>query len=172
MKTIRLSGLIEQSLTNGEGLRKVIFSQTCYHQCKGCFNPETHNPNGGTLFELQEIVDKIKKDVLIDGVTFSGGDPFEQAEAFSELGKAAHESHLNVWCYTGYTYEYILEHQSKRKGWSKLLQEIDVLIDGKFEEELYDPNLQFKGSSNQRIIDVKASLEENQVIYYQLKKPQ
>lgn len=169
MKEIRLSGMIEQSLTNGEGLRKVIFSQICYHQCKGCFNPETHSPNGGKLFLIEDIINKIKKDVLIDGVTFSGGDPFEQAKAFSEIAKATHQMKLNVWCYTGYTFEYLLKHKKEREGWSALLEEIDVLVDGKFEESLYDPNLKFKGSSNQRIIDVKESLLKNEICLYEIK---
>lgn len=163
MEKVLLSGILEQSLGNGKGLRKVIFSQICYHNCKGCFNPHTHSKEDGTWFSIQDIIEKINNDPIIEGVTFSGGDPFEQAEAFAVIAKSIRKD-LNIWCYTGYTLEYILEHQEERLGWKELIESIDVLVDGKFEEDHYDPNLRYRGSSNQRLLDVKKSIEQNQAV--------
>lgn len=153
---IRLSGIIDSSIKNGEGIRKVIFAQGCKHNCNGCFNPETHDLNGGNEYDTDSILDIIKSDFIIDGVTFSGGDPFEQAEAFYHIAKEID----NVWCYTGYTIEYILDNAKNHPYWKNLLEEIDYLVDGKFEIDRKDPLLEYRGSSNQRIIDVQKYLKE------------
>ena len=167
MGVMRLGGICYESLTNGEGLRTVLFSQGCRHNCKGCFNPDTHDFNGGEEFTIQEINETIERvSPLIDGVTFSGGDPFEQAKDFAEIAKFCHSLGLNIWCYTGYTYEHLVEYSDSNNRWSDLLTNIDVLIDGKFIQELYDGTLKFKGSSNQRIIDVKLSNACGKVILY------
>jgi anaerobic ribonucleoside-triphosphate reductase activating protein len=108
---------------------------------------------------MDEIINDIKRNPLLSGVTFSGGDPWEQADEFAFIAKAVKSIGLNVWCYTGYTFEYILENQHKRKGWSELLNYIDVLVDGKFEKDKVDSGLKFRGSRNQRIINVQESLE-------------
>ena len=164
---VRLSGMIPNSLVNGTGMRAVLFAQGCKHNCKGCFNPETHDFNGGEEFTVQEINETIERvSPLIDGVTFSGGDPFEQAKDFAEIAKFCHSLGLNIWCYTGYTYEHLVEYSDSNNRWSDLLTNIDVLIDGKFIQELYDGTLKFKGSSNQRIIDVKLSNACGKVILY------
>lgn len=154
---IRLAGIIENSLNNGEGIRKVIFAQGCKHGCEGCFNPHTHSFNGGELFEIEEIAKKCNDDYFIDGVTFSGGDPFEQSKEFAELAKLID---TNIWCYTGYTYEELLNMEDKLC----LLYEIDVLIDGKFDKNKMDNNCKYRGSNNQRIINVKESLKNNKII--------
>lgn len=160
---IKLSGIIETSAANGEGLRKVIFAQGCTHNCRGCFNPDTHDIRKGILCDTEDVVQSINDDFLIDGVTFSGGDPFEQAEAFYEIASSID---VNIWCYTGYTFEYILLHAIANKHWDNLLSKIDVLVDGRFVEELKSDNCVYRGSSNQRIIDVQRSLEEGHIIEY------
>lgn len=158
---IRLAGIEYDSLVNGEGTRTVIFAQGCRHHCPGCFNPETHDFNGGELFEVEEIFNKIKDDPFLEGVTFSGGDPLEQAEAFSELASIIKENkpELNIWCWTGYTIEQILENKLHEPGIKKLLDLIDVLVDGRFEQNLFVDGLKFRGSKNQRIIDINRTRE-------------
>lgn len=161
---IRLAGLIHESLSNGEGLRRVLFSQGCMHNCKGCFNPHTHPFEGGEILLIDELAEDIVNNPMLRGVTFSGGDPFEQADKFARIAEKVREKGKDVWVYTGYTYEYIIEHQNERKGWSELMKQSDVLVDGRFEEDKYCPNLKFRGSSNQRIIDIKKSLIKNEVV--------
>lgn len=151
---IRLAGIIENSINNGEGIRKVIFAQGCKHHCKGCFNPSTHDFNGGYECDTDKIIERINNDYMIDGVTFSGGDPFEQAEAFAEIAKNINPD-LNIWCYTGYTLQEIIDKANEKPEWVDLLTHIDVLVDGKFEEDKKDRNLKFKGSSNQNIIQLR-----------------
>lgn len=165
-KTIRLSGMLSESLVNGPGIRRVFFAQGCTHKCKGCFNAETHDFNGGLEFDMDELIDEVKANPILKGVTFSGGDPWEQADKFAYMAKRFKEQGLNVWCYTGYTYEYILENMDKRVGWKDLLESIDVLVDGKFDETKKVEGLKFKGSSNQRIIDVKNSDKDHITLRY------
>ena len=150
---VRLAGVIETSINNGEGIRKVIFAQGCKHHCKGCFNPDTHDFNGGYECDTEKIIERINNDYMIDGVTFSGGDPFEQAEAFAHIAKNINKE-LTIWCYTGYTLQQIIDNIN-RPGWKELITNIDVLVDGKFEEDKKDRNLKYKGSSNQNIIELR-----------------
>ena len=133
----------------------------CTHHCKGCFNPHTHSFNGGELFDINEIAKKCNDDYFIDGVTFSGGDPFEQPKEFAELAKLIK---TDIWCFTGYTFEQLLELPDKLC----LLYEIDVLVDGKFEIDTIGGDHKYRGSANQRLIDVKESLKRNQVVLYKL----
>ena len=163
-KDIRLAGIAYESLVNGTGIRRVIFAQGCKHNCAGCFNPETHDLLGGDVFDMDFLLEEIKSNPILTGVTFSGGDPFEQGEKFAYLAKEIKGNDLNIWCYSGYTFEYILEHRDERDGWHELLEYIDVLIDGKFVESLEEEGLKFRGSCNQRIIDVKESLEKKEVV--------
>ncbi len=160
MKIRLAADLQPDSIVDGEGIRTVVWTQGCPHQCKGCHNPQTHDFNGGVLVDVEEVIEALKEIRNQDGITLSGGDPVCQSEACYEISKAAHEMGLNVWCYTGFTYEAMLQNPSRRK----LLEEIDVLVDGKFvlEEKSYD--LYFKGSRNQRIIDVQKSLKEERVV--------
>ena len=163
---IRLSGLIHESLVNGPGLRRVFFSQGCNHNCKGCFNPETHDFNGGESFIMDNLIDDVRINPIISGVTFSGGDPMEQADKFSYIAKKFKELNLNIWCYTGYTFEVLMNKSRNDNNIKELLGNIDVLIDGKFCEEKKVEGLKYRGSSNQRIIDVKKSLSSGEVYLY------
>jgi len=163
-KTIRLSGIAYESLVNGPGMRRVFFAQGCKHNCKDCFNPDTHDFNGGEERDMDELISDTLNNPILRGVTFSGGDPFEQADKFAYMAKAFKDSNLNVWSYTGYTYEYIIENKDKRLGWNELLNNIDVLVDSKFEVEKMQDGLKYRGSTNQRIIDVKKSLSSKDVV--------
>lgn len=160
---IRLSGIAYESLVNGPGMRRVLFAQGCNHNCKGCFNPDTHEFSGGSLMNMDDIIYDILDNPMLKGVTFSGGDPWEQAEKFAYIAYKLKKADLNVWSYTGYTFEYILENKDKRKGWSDLLDYVDVLVDGKFEEDKKKEGLRFRGSSNQRIIDVQKSIKTGKI---------
>lgn len=163
-KNIRLSGIAYESLVNGPGMRRVFFAQGCKHNCKGCFNPDTHDFNGGENRNMDELIQGVLENPMLRGVTFSGGDPWEQAEKFAYMAEIFKSNNLNVWCYTGYTYEYILEHQTERQGWNELLNNIDVLVDGRFEEGNMQEGLRFRGSYNQRIIDVRESIKQGKVV--------
>ena len=163
-KTIRLSGIAYESLVNGPGMRRVFFAQGCKHNCKGCFNPDTHDFCGGEERNIGELIKDTLDNPILRGITFSGGDPFEQADKFAYMAIAFKEKGLSIWSYTGYTYEYIMENKDKRLGWSDLLNNIDVLVDGRFEEEKRQDGLKFRGSTNQRIIDVQESLRLSEVI--------
>ena len=159
MKIRLASSLQPDSIVDGEGIRTVVWTQGCSHNCKGCHNKSTHDFNGGDLVDVLDVINELSKIKGQDGITLSGGDPMFQAEACLEIAKAAHSMGLNVWCYTGFTYEEVIKN-SKMK---KLLEEVDVLVDGKFilEEKSYD--IYFRGSRNQRVIDVKKSLLNNKV---------
>ena len=163
-KEIRLSGIAYESLVNGPGMRRVFFSQGCNHNCKGCFNPDTHDFAGGELRDMDELLKDIKQNPMIKGVTFSGGDPMEQGEKFAYMATEIKKMGLNIWCYTGYKFEYIVDRRDEKNGWRELLGNIDVLVDGRFEEDKKQEGLKYKGSSNQRIIDVKKSLQQNEVV--------
>ncbi|MGL4656502.1 MAG: anaerobic ribonucleoside-triphosphate reductase activating protein [Sarcina sp.] len=167
-KKVLLSGLLHESLVNGPGIRRVLFAQICKHNCKNCFNPETHSEEGGEWKEIDPIVQDIIDNPILSGVTFSGGDPWEQADKFAYIANKVKEERkdddFDVWCYTGYTYEYILKNKDERNGWRELLNSIDVLVDGRFEDDKKEPGLRFRGSSNQRIIDVKQSLKTNEIV--------
>ena len=153
MKLIRISGIEQESIVDGEGIRYVIFTQGCPHHCPGCHNPQTHPFGGGKLVSIEDILDDIsKRKNWIDGITLSGGEPFCQIYQCALIAEKAHEMGLSVWCYTGYLFEDLY-------GWAnKLLKEIDVLVDGLFVQEECSLDLQFRGSKNQRLIDVPTSL--------------
>lgn len=161
---IRLSGIAYESLVNGPGIRRVLFSQGCSHNCKECFNPETHPFTGGELLNIDEIIKAIKDNPILTGVTFSGGDPLDQADKFAYIAKNINECGLNIWMYTGYTFEYIIENKDNRKGWNDLLKYVDVIVDGEFECDNTNHLLKFRGSANQRIINVKESIKKLQII--------
>jgi len=158
-KTIRIAGLVEESIVDGPGIRLVVFTQGCNHNCVGCQNAHTHDFKGGYEMTIGDILALIRENPLVDGVTLSGGDPFEQAEACSYLANKVKDLGLNVVAYTGYTFEKLLSN----KVHMKLLKATDILIDGKFEISKKDLTLPFRGSTNQRIIDVKKSIENNKI---------
>ncbi len=159
MNKLRLAGVIRESIVDGPGIRLVVFSQGCPHHCKGCHNPETHDPAGGYESSVDAIISAIEKNPLLAGVTFSGGDPFLQAESFSRLAEKVHGLGLNVITYTGYTIEQLLKGIPEHPEWKLLLEQTDTLIDGPFLIAEKSLLLRFIGSKNQRIIDPKKSLE-------------
>lgn len=164
MSKIRLSGIISESIVDGPGLRFVVFSQGCPHKCKGCHNPQTFDVNGGYEMDTNTILEEVKKNPLISGITFSGGEPFLQAEQFSDLAKKSRKLGLNVMSYTGYVFEDLLKKLHIRNDWKKLLENIDILVDGPFDLAKKSLLLKFRGSENQRIIDVKKSLKNGHAV--------
>ena len=162
MKVKLAAPLQEDSILDGEGIRTVIWFQGCTHDCPGCHNPGTHDITKGILRDTEDIKKEMEELKYQQGITFSGGDPFMQVDALIDLADYAHKLNLNTWAYTGYTYEEILANPKLKKA----LDYIDVLIDGRFVLAEKSLECKFRGSKNQRIIDVKKSLEEGQVVNY------
>jgi anaerobic ribonucleoside-triphosphate reductase activating protein len=162
--TLRLSGIVEESCVDGPGIRFVVFAQGCRHRCPACHNPQTHPFGGGFLMDGEEILQRMEANPLLDGITLSGGDPFEQAEAFAGLAGKAREKGYDVVTYTGWRYEEILLRDEP--GWRRLLEATDILVDGRFELALKNELLPFRGSSNQRMIDVPRSLRSGRCRIY------
>jgi len=163
---LRIAGIEKESITDGVGIRYTVFTQGCKHKCLGCHNPETHDINGGYDIAIDEIIEDLKSNPLLDGITLSGGDPFFQAKECTKLLVRIRKElkHLNVWAYSGFTFEQLLRNKDMRE----MLELVDVLVDGRFVLERRTLESRFKGSENQRIIDVRKSLENNKVICIQL----
>lgn len=177
---IRIAGTVNDSVVDGPGLRYTVFFQGCSHGCSGCQNPQTWNPLGGYFVKTEDMVKEIVDNTLLSGVTLSGGDPmdrpYEARVLVEEIKKVRPE--LDIWCYTGCIYEQIIEawrEASRRREIDKngigidiqryrLLQTIDVLVDGPYVENQRDLTLQFRGSLNQRIINVPMSLKTGKVM--------
>lgn len=168
MKIRLAADLQEDSIVDGIGIRTVIWTQGCSHNCPECHNPSTHDFNGGDLVELDDVLEALEDLTGQDGVTFSGGDPMFQPKQCAILAKKVHELGMNVWTYTGFTYEELLDKGNK--DILDFLSNIDVLIDGKFDINKKSLDLEFRGSSNQRVIDVPKSIENHKVILYDLNK--
>lgn len=163
MEQIRLAApLNADSIVDGPGLRIVVWTQGCNHNCKGCHNPSTHDFEGGALFDIKDILKELDKLKYHNGITFSGGDPMYQPRACSIIAKHAKENNMDVWCYTGFTFEQLLKQNNK--DINEFLKYIDVLVDGPFILSKRNLDLLFRGSSNQRLIEVKKSLKENKII--------
>ncbi len=163
---IRMAGVANDSIVDGEGIRFTLFVQGCPHNCEGCHNPQTHDFNSGYIDDTDKILEQIKQNPLLDGVTFSGGEPFCQAEALSYLGKQLKGLGYDIVTYTGYTFEYLLEHGNKENKWLDLLKVSDFLVDGRFELDKKRWDLRFRGSSNQRYLDCKESLKQGKAIEF------
>lgn len=163
-ENIRIAGVIQESIVDGPGIRFVIFAQGCPHNCKGCHNPDTHDFEGGYDCPDDKIIEAIKKNPLIKGVTFSGGEPFSQPEAFLRLAIKLKPIINDIIVYSGYTFEELLQLSEGNLNIKGLLDICDVLIDGPFVEEKKSLLLAYKGSSNQRILDLPKSLEHKKPI--------
>ena len=162
---MRLSGITPESLVDGPGLRYVIFTQGCPHRCPYCQNPETWDPDAGEEFTIRQVIRLMKKQKKAKrGVTFSGGEPFLQAAELADLALAARDTGWDVVIYTGYTYEQLAENNCS--GVKELLSVCDILIDGKYIHELRSIGLQFRGSSNQRIIDMNETRKEGSIVLW------
>lgn len=159
---LNIAGFNKNSITDGPGFRFVIFAQGCIHNCKGCHNPETHPMGTGTDYTAAEIIAMIKKNPMIKGVTLSGGDPFCQPKAFAALSAELKKQGYEICAFTGYLYEKLAADKTDDKY--ALLQQVDILIDGPFIESEKSLELKFKGSRNQRTIDVAQSLEKGEAV--------
>ncbi|EYE88417.1 ribonucleoside-triphosphate reductase activating protein [Fervidicella metallireducens AeB] len=161
---VRIAGIVKESVVDGPGIRYVIFAQGCKHGCEGCHNPQTHDFNGGYVIDADEILMDIYSKQYIDGVTLSGGDPFFQIDAFQYIAKELKKRGINILVYSGFTFEEIVSDIKKKK----LLELTDILIDGPFILKKKTLKLPFRGSENQRIIDVKRSLNKGEVVLFNL----
>jgi anaerobic ribonucleoside-triphosphate reductase activating protein len=160
-KIIRLASPLQpDSVVDGPGIRCVVWAQGCSHNCIGCHNPQTHAFDTGIQVEIKNVCNEIKN--LKQNITLSGGDPFFQYNEFAEIAKYAKSIGLNVWAYTGFTFEYLVQHEQ----YHTLLENIDVLVDGKFDINKKSSECKFRGSTNQRLIDVKKSLVNKTVILW------
>ena len=165
---LRIAGIEPESFVDGPGIRMTVFTQGCHHHCPGCQNPQTHDFAGGHFIDIEEILAMIDENPLLDGVTFSGGDPMEQSAALIPLAREIKERGMNLIIYTGYTYERLMELKDERPDFFELLTFADILIDGPFVMAKRSLELKFRGSSNQRIIDVQESLAQGQVVLHQI----
>ena len=161
---IKLAGLVADSIVDGPGFRFTIFTQGCPHHCEGCHNPQTHDFNGGRYSDCDKIIEKIKQNKMTSGVTFSGGDPFCQPEACSYLAERLKPMGYHLMCYTGYTFEELMEMAQKNANVMKFLSLLDIIIDGKFILAQRSLELKYKGSKNQRTIDVQESIKQGRAV--------
>lgn len=156
---IRIAGVVRESIVDGPGLRFTVFCQGCPHHCEGCHNMATHDFSGGYDCEISRILEAIDENPLLDGVTFSGGEPMCQPEAFYNLAVQVKERGLNIVTYTGFTYEELITMGESNIGVKKLMDLTDILVDGRFVLEERDLTLPFRGSANQRLIDMNLTRE-------------
>lgn len=164
---IRIAGVVKESTVDGPGFRYVVFTQGCPHKCEGCHNPETHDLRGGKLVSIQKLVDDINQNPLLKGVTISGGEPFMQGKEVANLISKLDKKRHTVMVYTGFEYEELLAHANEENHFLEILQNTDVLIDGKFDINQKDENVMFRGSRNQRAIEAKNSINEGKIILHE-----
>ena len=159
---IRVLSILEDTMVDGPGFRTSIYCAGCRHKCPGCHNPQSWDFSGGREMSTEELMRIIVADPYAN-VTFSGGDPMYQAAGFAELARAIRRrTNKDIWCFTGFRFEDLIQHDQR-----ELLEQLDVLVDGPYVASLRDPDLLFRGSSNQRIIDVQASLFASEVVLWQ-----
>ena len=161
---IRLAGLEPESIVDGPGYRFTVFVQGCPHNCPGCHNPQTHDFSGGHLADTDDVIAHLGKNPLVRGLTLSGGEPMMQPEPLYLIAKAAKEKGMNVWCYTGFTLEELL--RENRADRMRLLSAVDVLVDGPFRSHERSLDLLYRGSKNQRLIDMPATLKSGTIRLY------
>ena len=162
---IRLAADLQtDSIVDGPGLRAVLWTQGCAHHCPGCQNPQTWDFEGGGLVPIDAVLEAIDELEYQSGLTMSGGDPMYQPEACTEIAKYARNKGLNIWVYTGFTYEQIMKMAEKKPIYREFLESIDILVDGKFIQSKKNLSLLFRGSSNQRLIDMKETLKTGEVV--------
>ena len=162
---IRIAGTVNDSIVDGPGYRYTIFAQGCPHHCPGCHNPQSHDFEGGRVTDTDTILRQVRENPLLDGITLSGGEPFCQPEACRALAEAARDLGLSVWCYTGYTWEKLMQEADPAR--LALLEAVDVLVDGPYILAQKSLELKFCGSRNQRLIDVKKTRQAGQVTLWQ-----
>ena len=167
---MKMSGFYDESISNGLGWRAVLFVSGCPHHCPGCHNKAAQDFNYGEEFDEEELLERIKENSILKGITISGGEPLCKENIptvlkfIKDVKKIRPE--FNVWCYSGYTLEQLMSREDETT--KECLDEIDVLVDGQFIQAKKDPTLKFRGSSNQRIIDLKPTLKTHQFIEYKL----
>ena len=162
MASINIAGTVNDSIVDGEGIRFAIFVQGCPHHCEGCHNPQTHDFADGEQTDTGLIYQKIKANPLLSGVTFSGGEPFCQPKPLSELARKVKADGLDIWTYTGYTLDQL--QAMHNEDVDALLSLTDVLIDGRFVLDERDLTLAFRGSRNQRVIDMNRTRQEGHIV--------
>lgn len=165
--TIRLAGIVRESIVDGPGIRFTVFCQGCPHGCPGCHNPESHDFSGGKDCSIARLLEEIDKDPLLAGVTFSGGEPFCQPEGFLELAKGVKERGLNITSFSGYTFEQLEDMAAENVAVRDLLDMTDILVDGPYIKAQRDLTLQFRGSGNQRVIDMNRTRAEGHIVIWQ-----
>lgn len=165
--TIRLAGIVRESIVDGPGIRFTVFCQGCPHGCPGCHNPESHDFSGGRDCSIDRLLEEIDKDPLLAGVTFSGGEPFCQPEGFLELAKGVKERGLNITSFSGYTFEQLADMAAENIAVRDLLDMTDILVDGPYIKAQRDLTLQFRGSGNQRVIDMNRTRAEGHIVIWQ-----
>ena len=163
---LKINNYISESYVDGPGIRFTVFTQGCIHNCPGCHNPQTHDFNKGIYFDNEKIVELMNRNPVIEGLTLSGGDPLMQIDECLDLAKMVknQDKNYDIVLYTGYTFEQIIEMGKNNDNLMELLKYIDYLIDGPFILKLRDLELNYCGSSNQRVIDVQKTLKENKII--------
>ena len=160
---LNIAGIVDDSIVDGDGCRLTVFVQGCRRYCHGCQDPETQPMEGGRRIDTADILAKVKANPLLAGVTFSGGEPFLQPAPLAALARAVHALGLDVWSYSGFTLDELLARAEKDKATAALLNEIDVLVDGPYEEAERDLTLHFRGSRNQRVIDMRATRKAKKI---------
>ena len=161
---LQIAGIVDDSIVDGDGCRLTVFVQGCARRCPGCQNPETQPMEGGHAIDTAAILQQMAENPILSGVTFSGGEPFLQPAPLASLARAVHQRGLDVWSYSGFTLEELAERAEKDKATRALLSELDVLVDGPYEEAQRDLTLHFRGSRNQRVIDMKKTKKAGRIV--------
>ncbi|MCI7539340.1 MAG: anaerobic ribonucleoside-triphosphate reductase activating protein [Veillonellaceae bacterium] len=161
---LQIAGIVDDSIVDGDGCRLTVFVQGCARRCPGCQNPETQPMEGGHAIDTAAILQQMAENPILSGVTFSGGEPFLQPAPLASLARAVHQRGLDVWSYSGFTLEELAERAEKDKATRALLSELDVLVDGPYEEAQRDLTLHFRGSRNQRVIDMKKTRKAGRIV--------